>query len=258
VLVGALLIAALTTAGCATVVPTIPPSGPAPLASESAAAQLLAAAVTTLSTTSYQVRVTQSHGRLVGSGTVLPALKSFDVRRATQVEGDALVESARMIRGTLWLNVDYAELNAQLRVTSQQWITATPSLLKAGSDSPFDIAGTDPFDIAGLLAGVTSVGKQDARHLVGTINYLRCHGVSAPDVDELSEAGDAAGSTPFLATLDANGRLVALDIDADGYNPDLTRMVALSGYGTVPAPVRPAATAIVAATPAVYQLFNEG
>jgi hypothetical protein len=163
-----------------------------------------------------------------------------------------------MIRGALWLNVDYAELNAQLHVTSKQWITAAPSLLQGGTDSPFDLAGTDPFDIAGLLAGVTSVGEHDARHLVGTINYMRCHGVSAPDADELSEAGDAAGSTPFLATLDANGRLVALDIAADGYNPDLTRMVALSGYGTVPAPVRPAATAIVTATPAVYQLFNEG
>jgi len=249
-------IVSLAVGACSTVVPPIPPS--APTTSDPAAQHLLSTAVAALSTTSYQVRVTASHGRLVGTGSVLPASSTFDVRRTTVVEGDLLAESARRIGGALWLNVDYPQLNADLHITPAQWLSAVPKRLSASPDSPFDLAGSDPFDLASLLDGVTVVRADDPRHLTGIIDYSRSHGVSAPDADELSEAGTAASSTPFGATLDGNGRLVSLVIDADGYNADLTRMVALSGYGTVKPPVRPPASVVVPAPPVVYELFNEG
>jgi hypothetical protein len=61
-----------------------------------------------------------------------------------------------------------------------------------------------------------------------------------------------------VASLDAQGRILSVTINADAYNPDLTRRVDLSDYGSVTAPVPPPATAVVPASAAVYQLFNEG
>ncbi|HEU0238423.1 MAG TPA: hypothetical protein VFR11_03995 [Micromonosporaceae bacterium] len=255
-IVSSACIVSLAVAACSTVVPPIPRS--APTVTDPAAQRLLTTAIGALATTSYQVRVTASHGRLIGTGSVLPASSTFDVRRTTAVEGDQLAVSARRIGGAVWLNVDYPSLNADLHITPAQWVTAAPKRLSAGPDAPFDLSGSDPFDLAGLLAGVTVVRAYDSRHLTGIIDYTRSHGVSAPDADELSEAGTAATSTPFGVTLDGGGRLLSVVIDADGYNGDLTRMVALSGYGSVTPPVRPPAAVVVPTPAAVYELFNEG
>jgi hypothetical protein len=258
----ALLIAAGTAGACGAGPAASPAPGPTARSdhlattTDAAATAELARAVDALSTTGYRVTVTASHGRLVGSGVVRPG--SFDVRRSEAVESSALVESARKIGKSVWLNFDFATLNAELRITANQWISASPARLKTGESSPFDLAGDDPFDLAGLLAGVTAVRSDGPRELSGVVDFTSSRGVSAPDADELSEAGDAASSTPFMASLDAQGRILSVTINADAYNPDLTRRVDLSDYGSVAAPVPPPASAVVPASATVYQLFNEG
>lgn len=253
----ALAIASIV-AGCTTIVPPIEPPPGAPAASDPKAEQALVRALAALSTESYQVSVVASHGRTVAGGSIAPTTGSFDLQSATAVEDDALREAVRRIGGSIWLNVAYPDVNVELGISPRQWISASAASLKLGAGARFDVASRDPLDLAPLLAGVTTVWQPDATHLAGNVDYTHSHGVSAPDEDELSEAGVAAQTTPFTATLDADGRLVAVTIDADGYNPDLTRTITLSAYGHAPAPARPAKAVVVPATPTVYQLFNEG
>jgi hypothetical protein len=245
-------------AACTTIVPRIEPPPTARTTADPNAVQALSQALAALSTDSYQVRVIVSHGRAVASGSVVPSAASFDVECATAVEDDAFREAVRKIGRTVWLNVSYPDVNTQLAISAQQWVAASPALLKLDSGARFDVASRDPFDLAELLDGVTAVWRSDPTHLAGIVDYTHSHGVAAPDADELSEAGHAATSTPFTATLDGDGRLLMVTIDADAYNPDLTRSITLSGYGSAPLPSRPAKASVVAATPMIYQLFNEG
>lgn|GEM_PF-1859961 len=258
----AVVVLALTVGSSAAACTTIvPPTEPPPSERATAgpnASPALARALAALSTGSYRVRVVASHGRVVASGSVVPSAASFDVECATAVEDDAFRERVRKIGGSVWLNVAYPDLNTELGISAQQWIVASPALLRLGSGARFDVASRDPLDLAPLFDGVTAVWRSDPTHLAGTVDYTRSHGVTAPDADELSEAGRAAASTPFTATLDGAGRLLMVTIDADAYNPDLTRTITLSDYGSAPAPTRPAKASVVPATPVVYQLFNDG
>ncbi len=253
----ALAVASGATA-CTTIVPPIESPLTARTTADPNAAQALSQSLAALTTDSYQVRIIASHGRSVASGSVMPSARSFDVECATAVEDDAFREAVRKIGSGLWLNVSYPDVNTELGISAQQWVAASPALLKLESGARFDVASRDPFDLAELLDGVTAVWQSDPTHLAGTVDYTHSHGVTAPDADELSEAGKAAASTPFIATLDGDGRLLMVTIDADAYNPDLTRSITLSGYGSAPLPARPAKASVVAATPMIYQLFNEG
>lgn len=245
-------------AACTTVTPSIEPPLAAGTTAGPNASPALVRALAALSTDSYQVRVVASHGRDVASGSVVPSAASFDVQCATAVEDHAFRERVRKIGGAVWLNVDFPDVNSELGISAQQWIAASPAKLRVGASAKVDVASRDPLDLGVLFDGVTAVWRRDPTHLAGTVDYTRSHGVTAPDADELSEAGKAAASTPFTATLDRDGRLLMVTIDADAYNPDLTRTIALSDYGSAPAPARPDKSSVVAATPMVYQLFNEG
>ena len=246
------------TGACTTIVPPIDAPLTERTTTDPSAVQALSRALAVLSTDNYRVRVVASHGQAVATGTVVPSDMSFDVQCATAVEDDAFRESVRKVAGGVWLNVAFPDVNAELGISAGQWIAASPAKLTVGAGAKFDVASRDPLDLGVLVDSVTQVWRRDPTHLAGTVDYTRSHGVSAPDADELSEAGKAAVSTPFTATLDGDGRLLTVTIDADAYNPDLTRAITLSDYGSAPAPSRPATSSVVAATPTVYQLFNEG
>jgi hypothetical protein len=245
-------------AACTTVVPAIAPPLTGRSTTDPNALQALSRALAALSTDSYRVRIVASHGRAIATGSVVPSAASFDVQCATAVEDSAFREAVRKIGPSVWLNVAYPDVNAELGISAQQWVAASPALLKLGGGARFDVASRDPFDLAPLFDGVTAIWRSDPTHLAGTVDYTHSHGVVAPDADELSEAGNAAVSTPFTATLDGDGRLLMVTIDADAYNPDLTRAITLSDYGSAPLPARPAKASVVSATPMVYQVFNEG
>jgi len=245
-------------AACTTTAPPIERPLTVRTTADPNAVQALSQALATLSTESYRVRVVASHGRAVASGTVVPSDMSFDAQSATAVEDDAFREGVRKVGGAVWLNVAFPDVNTELRISAQQWIALSPAKLTVGTGTKFDVASRDPLDLAVLFDGVTAVWRSDPTHLAGTVDYTRSHGVTAPDADELSEAGKAAASTPFTATLDGDGRLLTVTIDADAYNPDLTRAITLSDYGSAPLPARPAKASVVSATPMVYQVFNEG
>ncbi len=257
----AVVLALTVASGAGACTTTVPPTKP-PLTgrttSDPDARQALSSGLATLSTGSYRVRIVASHGRAVATGTVVPSDMSFDVQSATAVEDAAFREGVRKVGGAVWLNVAFPDVNAELGISAEQWIAVSPARLTVGTGAKFDVASRDPFDLGGLFDGVTAVWRTDPTHLAGTVDYTHSHGVTAPDADELSEAGTAAASTPFTATLDGDGRLLTVTIDADAYNSDLTRAITLSDYGSAPAPARPAKSSVVAATPTVYQLFNEG
>ena len=243
---------------CTTIVPPVGSPQAGRTTTDPDALQALSRALAVLSSDSYRVRVVASHGRSAAGGTVVPSDKSFDLQCATAVEDDAFRESVRKVGAGVWLNVAFPDVNAELGISAEQWIAASPAKLTVGAGAKFDVASRDPLDLGSLFDGVSAVWRSDPTHLAGIVDYTRSHGVTAPDADELSEAGKAAASTPFTATLDGDGRLLTVTIDADAYNPDLTRTITMSDYGAVPAPVRPASSSVVAATPTVYQLFNQG
>jgi len=119
-----------------------------------------------------------------------------------------------------------------------------------------DVANYDVLDMAGLMTTTSGLARKDATHITGTVDLTRSTGVSAPTPSDLEKAGPGAAKIPFTATVDDQGRLIDLVIQADAVDRDLTNEYAFSNIGK-PGPVAAPAAADVATTPAsVYQIFN--
>jgi hypothetical protein len=164
---------------------------------------------------------------------------------------------ATQIGADLWARIDIGQLNSRLGVQPDQWLKLDPARITDVRNRPFDFTGPgDPLDMAGLLKTVSGLRATDATHIAGTVDLTASTGVTAPDPQELARAGTAAKTTPFTATLDDQGRLTALTIDANAFNPDMNLQVTFSDFGS-PSPITaPPAADVVPAPEAVYQLFN--
>jgi hypothetical protein len=124
------------------------------------------------------------------------------------------------------------------------WFHIDTTKLKKGSDLDFDLSKTDVTDVGALLAAVSDA-KGDGKTITGTIDGTK---VKSPDGfldnDTIEEMGAGAAKLPYTATLDDQGRLTELAIDAPASGPTAAGkwVFTITGYGEQKALTKPAGT----------------
>lgn len=251
--VGALAIASLALAACSSTSNSTSPATPS--ASPSVApADALVAAATGLNGKGYDMTLTAAS--VSGKGSVDPAnhAVTFD---AKAVEGGQTFElNLTGIGSDLWAKVDLGALNSQVGLDPSKWLKIDATKVDESSIG-LDLSNlSDVLDIASLTKAVSNVQRTDATHLTGTIDLTSLTGAEKPDADSLKQAGAAAKSVPFTATLDDKGRLSDLKINGDSIDKGLSVDIAISNVDSPTAVTPPPAADVVPAPAAIYQILG--
>jgi hypothetical protein len=197
-------------------------------------------------------------GMLSATGSVDPNAHAATVDFHGTEAGNPVNVDFTQIGDKFYAKLDLGSLQSQLGVPADQWMSIDESKLTGAQAVPFDMSGsTDALDVAGLLTSVSDVtypNPSDPTRISGTVDLTAATGVGAPDPSDLKDAGAAAKSTPFTATIDDQGRLTDLKIDADAYDGNLSDEIMYSDFGSPDAVSAPAAS--VPAPASAYAFFN--
>jgi hypothetical protein len=198
-------------------------------------------------------------GKLDASGSVDPQDNAATLDFQGTIGGNPVDVDFTQVGDTFYAKLDLGALQNQLGVPATQWMKVDESKLQPDSSAiPFDMSGSsDALDIAGLLTSVSDVHfaqPGDTTHIEGTVDLTAATGVAAPDSGDVAKAGAAAKATPFTATLDGQGRLTDLQVNADSFDGNLSEEIAFSHFGSPESVSAPAAS--VPAPPAAYDFFN--
>ncbi len=234
---------------------------PAATPSPSAAASMppadaLDRALGELKTEGYNVTTMDSDSS--GTGVAEPSTNTASFHQESRVQGANLTAAAVESGGNRWIRLDLGPAGTQFQIDPNTWYAVDATKLTNPDSWPLDPTGMDPFGVSGVLAATSDVHATDPTHLTGTVDLTQSTGPAKPDASELSQAGAAAKTTPFAATLDEQGRLTALTINADGYDKALTRSITFADYGSPTPIVTPSPSAVQPAPASLYQLLNSG
>jgi hypothetical protein len=199
-------------------------------------------------------------GKLNANGSVDPQDSAATLDFQGTIGGNPVDVDFIQVGNAFYAKLDLGALQSQLGVPASQWMTVDESKLQPGSSAvPFDLSGSsDALDISGLLTSVSDVHfaqPGDTTHIAGTVDLTAATGVAAPDPTDVKDAGAAAKTTPFTATLDSQGRLTDLRVDADSFDGNLSEEIAFSHYGSPQSVSAPPAS--VPAPAAAYEFFND-
>jgi hypothetical protein len=256
--------ASLALGACASKTATTGPSGtsgpPDPAGSPAVA---LTNAVAALRDTGYDVSVSQgSTGASLattGVGSADPKASTASLEIKGRSHGGDIDIAAIQVGGDLWTKIDAGPLDARDGIDPTKWLLLDPAKLTAPNSRPFDMSGSDDiFGVSGLLRSVDDLRRVDGTHVAGTVDLTASTGVAAPSPTDLAKAGAEAKKTPFRVALDGQGRLAEVDINADGFDKDLSRTISFSDFGSPASVTAPAAADVAPAPAAVYDLFNAG
>lgn len=252
---GLLAAAGLTLAACGS--GTKPATTPSPSAAGSVSpAAALSHALGRLKTEGYNVTTMDSDS--TGTGVADPSGNAASFHQESRVQGANITAAAVESGGNRWIRVDLGPAGTQFQIDPNTWYAVDPAKLASADSWPLEPAGMDPFGVSGLLTATSGVHATDATDLAGTVDLTRSTGPARPSAQQLSKAGAAARTTPFAATLDGQGRLTALTINADGYDKTLTRSITFADYGSPTPIVTPAPNLVRPAPASLYQLMNGG
>ena len=250
--------ASLAMTGCESTGTPAPDSSTSPSAAASASnpTAMLTAALASIKGTGYNFTETQgtTGAGATGPGSYDPATQSASVTQKGAEQGINAEIDATQIGNQLWAKADLGALNAQVGFPAT-WMTVDLSKITADNE-PFDFAGSDIFDIAGLLSSVSHLQVTDPSTLTGTVDLTAATGDKKPDSASLTKAGDKAKTTPFTLKIDGQGRLTAVTIDTSGYDATLGLAWTFSDYGS-PTPIAAPTGDIVPAPAAAYAFFNQ-
>lgn len=211
----------------------------------------LTAALADLTTTGFDFKETDgaTGSGLSGTGSVDATTKSGSIEEKGTVQGANVDIAAVQLNGTFYAKVDLGPMNAQLGLPNT-WMTIDPSKITS-KNVPFNVSGGNLLDLAGVFTSVTNLQETTPGTITGVVDLTKATGNSAPDV---SADGAKAATTPFTATLDAQGRLTTLAVDASAYDKDNSVTFTFSNYGSPSAITAPSG-----ATPApdgAYTFLN--
>jgi hypothetical protein len=202
------------------------------------------------------ITVTQPGQDSIATGSVNYGTQSATITSKAR-SGDTIISiTATQVGPKLWAKIDFGPANAHVGLNPKKWYVIDQSKLTGANAKLFDVANFDVLDIAGLMASTSGLARKDATHITGTVDLTQSTGVSAPTADELRKAGPGATKIPFTATVDDQGRLVDLLIQANAADPDLTNEYAFSAFGASGAITAPPAADVATAPTAVYTIFN--
>jgi hypothetical protein len=254
----AILAALLVGAGLAACTGGPPPVTPTASAGprQPSAEETLTLALALVKGMNCDLTVTQPGQDSVATGSVNYDTQSATITSKTRA-GNAVISIAVVEVGPkVWAKIDLGPTNTRLGLNPKKWYLVDQAKLTGARKKLLDVANFDVLDIADLMTSTSGLVRKDAGHITGTVDLTRSTGVSAPTPTDLDKAGPGAAKVPFTATVDDQGRLIDLLIQADATDRDLTNEYAFSNIDT-PGPVAAPAAADVAVTPAaVYQIFN--
>jgi hypothetical protein len=136
---------------------------------------------------------------------------------------DGLEKMTAMFSGKTWLHID-------------------ASKLKKDDDLTFDLQNPD-LTGAGTLVDAVVTAQGDARSVTGTLDATKLGEDHGPwETGDFAGMGDAAKALPYTATLDDQGRLTKLVLDApkSGDIPAGPWTIDVTGYGTQAPQEKPA------------------
>ena len=248
--IGLAIAAGLALTACTTTSKT--PAGPSAGPGNAA----LTAALGKIGSTSYNFDIKQRG--LGGGGSVDPVAHNASIQLIGPEQGTNVnIQALQIGIGNLFAKFDAGSvIDAQVGIDPTKWMLVDLNQLTGPNAKPFDATSGDVLDVAGLMAGVNTVQQTDSTHLTGTVDLTRATGVNVPTADDLTTAGTAAKTTPFTATLDGQGRLTELNIDASGFDKDLSFDIVFSAFGAASALTAPAAADFIPAPAGLYQLLN--
>lgn len=209
----------------------------------------LTAMIEPLKTTSHNVAMKTAGSNMTG------AVNQAQRSAAAVVYGGGVVLSEVVHDGRIYLKADLgSKLNQQVGIDRDVWMAVDPAKLDRNNAMLVQSDGSDPIDLPGIAAGVTTLTVIDKTHLRGTLNLTKVTGHTLPDPQAVAKDGKPALEVPFTATADAQGRIINFHVIADSFDPSLTLNVTYSGYGA-PAKITVPKSSVPAPA-AVYTLFN--
>jgi hypothetical protein len=231
---GLALATALGLAGCgtgsgdtgpsagATASPGAPAGAPAAGSAE-AAAELVAAATKLADDT---VKIDSKMGEaLATTGTLDPKAGN-----ATMSMRLGTIASSTKVEVIQIANDMYLKFEGPLaKVVGASWLHVDATKLKAGS-SFNQLRGNDPAGTQALTKAMTYVQKTGTNDFKGTLDLTR---TPLYNKDSMKSLGAKASAVPFSAKTDAEGRLVALNVEIETILPGAGTMKSTySGFGS--------------------------
>lgn len=147
-----------------------------------------------------------------------PVGKKANATMDMTVGGIKVTTSVLSVNGEVWVKM------SGIPNVSDKWMHAPADKVKAGSSlDPTKDIGAD------FATGVVDVERDGANGFKGTIDLTK---VSAVPAEAVKQLGDKAKAVPFTATVDAEGRLITLNLDMNSIVPGAGKMMtAYSGFG---------------------------
>ena len=168
------------------------------------------------------MKITMDLGDL---GANLGQIDTSDPKQAEFAE--SMRQMAEMFSGKYWMHVDTSKLKGD-----------------AAKQLGMDTASADVTG-AGALLGTVVTAQGDARTVTGTLDATKItEDLGMVNTTDIKAMGPAAAALPFTASLDDQGRLTKLELDAPkaGDTPAGKWTIDLTGYGAQKAQEKPAGT----------------
>jgi hypothetical protein len=248
------------------VAPLLAAANPAAVRLAGSPTDTLNAAVASLKGQGYDINGTSGSTASGGTGS-LTATGSVDADSTAATvdfhgtEGGVPVDlDFTQIGEQFFAKFDLGPEQSQLGVGADQWMLVDPSKITSPNALPFDLSGaSDALDVAGLLTSVADVrypDPSDPMRISGTVDLTAATGAASPDATDLKAAGAAAKTTPFTATVDGQGRLTDIRVDADAFNGNLSEEIRYSDFGSPDPVTAPPANSVIPAPESAYAFFN--
>lgn len=159
-------------------------------------------------------------------------------------------EMAKMVKGVK----DMVEM-----FSGKTWMHVDATKVKNNDELTLDTENPDLTGASELVGGVVTA-QGDNRSVTGTLDATKLTDDGGPwDVADITAMGEAAKALPYTATLDEQGRLTKLVLDAPkaGDVPAGPWTVQVTGYGAQAAQEAPAKKEVREMPDQAYDMFNE-
>ncbi len=164
--------------------------------------------------------------------------------------GTSTPEMAKMVKGL----EDMVEM-----FSGKTWMHVDATKVKDGDDLTLDLANPD-LTGAGALVGSVVTAQGDARSVTGTLDATKLTDDNGPwDAADFTAMGETAKALPYTATLDEQGRLTKLVLDAPkaGDVPAGPWTIEITGYGAQAAQEKPAKGEVEEMPADAYEMLNK-
>jgi hypothetical protein len=231
------------------------PSAAASTSAPASASAALTSAIVGLGGQAFDLRVAAAGA--TGTGSVDPSKRAVTFDAKGSEGGETFELNLTALAADLWVKVDLGSLNAQVGLDPSKWLKVDSSKIDFNSIGLDVLNSTDVLDLTSMQRAMSNVQRTDDTHLTGTIDLTALTGVVSPDSSDLTKAGAAAKAVPFTATLDDQGRLSELKINGDSIGSGLSIDIAITNIGAASPITTPAASDVVPAPQAIYQILGK-